>query len=221
MATCSSMQSKLKELRLYLKFEKQTDFAKELGVSQATIANIENGKREISKPIWLKIKTKFGIDLFCWEPLKTRANHLDKVHDTCTSNVVSIPFYSAKAAAGAGAELPNYPEKDVIYFDKRLLQNVLGINQENAAFITAEGDSMLPLINDGDLLLVDSSVQDIINGKVFVIKDGNDLRVKRLKQEWNGDIYLISDNEKYPPEKVNHPINIIGRVVWNGTKEIL
>lgn len=218
MTTYPSMQSKLKELRLHLGFEKQTDFAKKLGVSQATIANIESGKREISKPIWLKIKTKFGIDLFCWEPLK---NPLDKVYDACTSNVVLIPFYSAKAAAGAGAELPSYPEKDVIYFDKRLLQNVLGINQENAAFITAKGDSMLPLINDGDLLLVDSSVQNIINGKVFVVKDGNDLRVKRLKQEWNGDIYLISDNEKYPPEKVNHPINIIGRVVWNGTKEIL
>lgn len=211
----STDSERLRTLRKQLKLT-QKQFAEKCGVHQQLIAMIENGTRRITPAFELGFLKHFGYD-FKTEQQIPKVQSLADSH----SYIVPVPFYSAKAAAGAGVELPSYPEKDVIYFDKRLLQNVLGINQENAAFITAKGDSMLPIINDGDLLLVDSSVQDIINGKVFVVKDGNDLRVKRLKQEWNGDIYLISDNEKYPPEKVNHPINIIGRVVWNGTKEIL
>ena len=78
-------------------------------------------------------------------------------------------------------------------------------------------------IKDGDLLLVDSS-QTTGNNQIFVIRVNNsELRVKRLFKR--GDVLYISSNnskykdEVYYPDNNNVIIEVIGRVVWNGSKE--
>ena len=114
-----------------------------------------------------------------------------------------------------------YSEKDVIHFDKRWLQAVVGHNPENLSLIRAEGDSMIPDIQDGDLLMVDDSVKEVIPNKVFVIMQDNQYRVKKLKTEFNGEVLIISNNPVYPVEVMNKETAIIGQVVWNGSKESL
>lgn len=212
MSTTTELQTKLKELRLFLGFKNQTAFAEKLNVTQATIANMEGGNREVSRPMLLKIKEVFGIDLLSWN---------EKKPEVISSNNISIPYYSAKAAAGEGIEIYNYPEKDVIHFDKRYLHAVVGHNLEHLSLITAEGDSMYPTIMDGDLLMVDDSIKEIRPNKIFVIRQGDKLRVKRLKTELSGDTLILSDNPKYPVEIMNKETEIIGQVVWNGNKEIV
>lgn len=210
MSNKTALQIKLKAFRTSLGLN-QTEFAQSLDISQAAIANMESGNRDVSKPVLIKIANVYGKDLLSSDTQK---------QSTSSGNIIPIPFYSAKASAGVGEMLPDYSEKDVMYFDKRWLQNVLGVQPDSLSLITATGDSMFPLIHDGDLLMVDSSAKNIINNKIFVIEDEGNLRVKRLKQEWGGDTYIISENPKYSPEKVSHNINIIGKVVWNGNREI-
>lgn len=214
MSTGTELQAKLKELRLTLGFKNQTAFAEKLNVTQATIANMESGNREVSKPILLKIKEVFDVDLISW-------NKDNPKNTNNSSNEIRIPFYSAKAAAGKGAEISDYPEKDVILFDKRYLQAVIGHNLEHLSLITAEGDSMYPTIMDSDLLMVDDSIKEIRPNKIFVIRQGDKLRVKRLKTELSGDTLILSDNPKYPVETMNKETEIIGQVVWNGNKELI
>lgn len=211
MAVNTELQTKLKELRLFLGFKNQTAFAEKLNVSQGAIANIECGSREVSRSMLLKIKEVFGIDLLSWN---------QSTAITSSSSIVGIPFYSAKAAAGGGTEIIEYPEKDIIYFDRRYLQAIVGHNLEHLSLITAEGDSMYPTIMDGDLLMVDDSIKEIRPNKIFVIRQGSKLRVKRLKTELTGDTLIISDNPRYPIETMNKETEIIGQVVWNGNKEI-
>ena len=78
---------------------------------------------------------------------------------------------------------------------------------------------MLPDIQDGDLLMVDDSFKEVIPNKVFVIKQDDKYRVKKLKTELNGDILIISNNPTYHVETMNTETEIIGQVVWNGSKE--
>ena len=210
MISKTSYQEKLKELRLALGFKNQTSFAEKLGVTQATIANVESGNREVSKTLLLKIKEVFDIDLLSWS---------DKKQEQHSSNIVPIPFYSAKAAAGSGETLPDYPEKDVIYFDIRFLQAFVSHNIHNLSLIQAEGDSMSPTIQDGDLLMINDSIKEIFPNKIFVIKQDNKLRVKRLKTELSGETLIISDNPSYPIEVMNKETEIVGQVVWSGNKD--
>lgn len=232
--------SNFKRLRQLLKLN-QSEFAEKLGTHQQTIAMIENNKRGVPSSIRENFYKTFGFsydDAICCETerqldnlqqikysvlntaLENHIKDLDKeVYNKL--NYAMIPYYSAKAAAGEGAEVFNYPEKDVIYFDKRYLYAVVGHNIEHLSLITAEGNSMQPSIQDGDLLMIDDSIKEIRPNKIYVIRQDSKLRVKRLRTELTGETLIISDNPQYPPETMNKETEIIGQVVWNGNKEII
>ena len=216
-----NLQLKLRNFRKSLKLN-QVKFAETLGFSQGTIANMESGKREVSKPVLLKIKEIYNVDLMSFGEVKEKTIE--------TSNVVAIPFYNIGATAGSGTYLDNEPEKEQMYFDKRYLKQILKRNTfDNLHVIYAKGDSMdsgwnqPDDIKDGDLLMVDTS-QKTGNNQIFVINLNNELRVKLLKTQGD-DLLIISKNKKYNTEHYtfenleHNKIDIVGRVVWNGSKE--
>lgn len=222
MTTNSTLQVKLKNLRNSLNMN-QTDFANSLGVSQAAIANVESGKRDVSKSLLIKIKETYQVDLLsCTEEMNDNSLY---------SNVIPIPFYNVAASAGSGATLIcDEPEKGYMYFDKRFLKQILKTESyDTLHLIHAVGDSMdsgwnqPDDIKDGDLLMVDTS-QTTGNNHIFVILVNNtELRVKRLFKR--GDVLYISSNnskykeEVYDPDRSNVEIQVVGKVVWNGSKE--
>lgn len=215
-----NLQTKLRDLRIALGYKNQTSFAEKLGISQSAIANIESGNRDISKPVLLKIKEVFNIDLMSWEETDTK--QLD--------NIVPIPFYNIGAAAGNGTLLDVTPEQDVMYFDRRFLKQILKTeNYSSLHVIYAKGDSMdsgwnqPDDIKDGDLLMIDTS-QTKGNNQIFVIIVNNmELRVKRLFKKGEA-LYISSNNSKYKeevyyPDNTDFEVKVIGKVVWNGSKE--
>jgi len=89
----------------------------------------------------------------------------------------------------------------------------------NLALVDVVGDSMETVLSEGDAVLIDLSQTDIISGKAYVIRIGDELLVKYL-QHLPGDlIQVFSENSSiYPPFTVNvkdleAEIFIIGRVV--------
>ena len=78
-------------------------------------------------------------------------------------------------------------------------------------------------IKDGDLLMVDTS-QTTGNNQIFVIMVNNsELRVKKLFKRGEA-LYISSNNSKYKeevyyPDNTDFEVKVIGRVVWNGSKE--
>lgn len=78
---------------------------------------------------------------------------------------------------------------------------------------------MESLIEDGDMLLVDTGRTDFNNGGIFLLTINNDWFVKRLRKRLSGELDVISDNTKYPVEtfKPYDDIEIVvkGRVVKN------
>lgn len=83
-----------------------------------------------------------------------------------------------------------------------------------------KGDSMEPLLFDGDSVLVNLAENDfaqLLDGKVYAIRYGNELRVKRLYRRLDGGLVLRSDNPAYKdedltPQLVAEHITLIGRV---------
>ncbi len=215
---------KLKNFRKKYNISQQA-LADKLGVKQALVSMIEKDTREASSGFKLAFLKAYGID---WDTQIASGEtltieHIQETPKVFSESIVAIPFYSAKAAAGTGEALPDYPETDVIYFDARWLKNILGVNPNNVAIIQAKGDSMdggnYP-IKDGDLLMVDESYKEPIHNQVFVVNLGNnDIVVKRINRHWNGRLSLESDNPTHSCINPTKEATIIGRVVWNGSKE--
>lgn len=83
----------------------------------------------------------------------------------------------------------------------------------------ASGDSMADTIEDGNILLVDTSRTDYQNGGIYLLTINNDWFIKRLRKRLTGELDVISDNSKYPIEtfKPNDDIEVVvkGRVIKN------
>lgn len=94
-----------------------------------------------------------------------------------------------------------------------------GINPTYARRFKVHGDSMEPFLYDSDTVLVNLAETSIINGKVYAMRYGDELRIKRVYKTLSGGLILHSDNPEFLPRDedvqpavVEEHITIIGRV---------
>lgn len=134
-----------------------------------------------------------------------------------------IPQLTAKAAAGLGAENPHVESNTTLAFKRDWLKTK-GVKAENLLVIYADGESMWPTINDHDVLLVDKSKIEPVDGQVFVLSSTDKgAIVKRLVKTALGSWIIRSDNEDKDEfgdivlsrSDVNEH-RIIGKVIWRG-----
>lgn len=130
-----------------------------------------------------------------------------------------IPRYEVSASAGAGSVALTETATEQLAFRRDWLKEI-GVSPAYAKMLSADGDSMEPLIPDGALMLVDTSIRDVRNGCIYVIVKDGDLLVKRVHRKIDGTISLISENPRYDPEVVSadflDKLHIVGRVRWVG-----
>ena len=80
------------------------------------------------------------------------------------------------------------------------LNDLLTVNEVATFFCRVSGRSMEPTMRDGDILMVDKSIEPKINSVVIAAVNG-EMTVKRLT-EVNGKLTLTADNPKYPTVNV-------------------
>lgn len=139
--------------------------------------------------------------------------------DKLPAGFVQIPEY--KICFGAGeAEEPTYEEiQDCVpaYFRSSFFSD-RGINPKNCKRFKVIGDSMIPLINDGDYITVDCTPKDYIeNNQIYALVFDHSLRIKRLIKSFK-TLTIRSDNPIYPDEVLTleeaaQMIHIIGKVI--------
>lgn len=128
---------------------------------------------------------------------------------------VEVPRLDLGAAAGSGRLAGDEAAFDTFRFSRRWLAEQ-GLDRAHLAALRVEGDSMEPLLNDGDEILVDCTPRPLRDG-IHVVRLGETLMVKRLASAGPGRIALLSQNLAYPPlEVAAEELVIIGRVVWKG-----
>ncbi len=121
-----------------------------------------------------------------------------------TQTAVELPFIEGEVRAGFPSPAEDFTE---ISID---LNNELLKNPSSTFFCRVSGDSMEDLgINDGDLLIVDKSLEPQ-DGKVVICYIDGEFTLKRIKIE-KGHCWLMPANENYEPIKVT-PENEF--IVW-------
>ena len=130
---------------------------------------------------------------------------------------VLLPKRRESAAAGAESPAP-VGGTEFIAFRHDWIRSEFGVEPECVAMETAVGESMLPNIQDGDLLLVDTTENHFRSFGVYVLEIAGERLVKRVQPKLDGSLTLISDNSTYEAEHVAPAragqIQVIGRVLW-------
>lgn len=131
-----------------------------------------------------------------------------------------VPKLAVGASAGAGAWAEGEALAGRVGFDEAWLRK-LGVDPKQVSLIRVEGDSMQPVLNDGDDIMVDrgAAFQPLRDG-IHVIRLDGALMVKRLARAPGGRLSVLSDNPAYPSWPDRHPseVELVGRIVWVGRR---
>lgn len=126
-------------------------------------------------------------------------------HPESISDLVTINLYEdVQASAGYGAYNSDVaPTK--LQFDKNFLIQFFNITRfDNLDIIRVTGDSMLPLISDGEYIIVERC-DTAKSGDTVIANIEGELYVKRLKkipyEKW---LVLESENKDYPSIKIDN-----------------
>jgi len=128
--------------------------------------------------------------------------------------MVAVRRIDAKAHAGAGGLVEDDRNGGEERIDPRVVAR-LGVSPATLTMITAHGDSMEPLIHDGDALFVDMADRRLSSRPgIFVIRLDGVLLVKRVARI-GLEVQVTSDNPDTPaiaPVRADR-VAVIGRVV--------
>jgi phage repressor protein C with HTH and peptisase S24 domain len=228
-----NLAKRLKAARLAKDFT-QVELAKRSGVKQSDISKLERGDT---------LKTTAVLALA--RALDCDANWLDTgdgapafLHShTLQSSpssegrekveALTIQQFDTGGAMGHGLVLQDQPGviRSWTVSPDWIKQNVHRITgPKNLAIVTGFGDSMRPLYNPGDPLLIDTGVTRADIDGIFFFRVGDEGFVKRLQRipTMNGMVIrAMSDNQKYAPFDIlkGMDFQVFGRVVkaWQGT----
>lgn len=212
--------SRIKSIRI-AKGLTQTSFAALIGVKQKTVSNWESGRNEPNIPTLEYISNKWAISLD-WlltgegEMLKSAPKALVAQDDELTH----IPEYDVCLSAGFGA----YPQDHALAIGHRpfstLWLNKKGLKAKDLQLVRVAGDSMEPLLKDKDMVMIDSSRTKPSEAMPFAVRLEDDLLVKTIQRQGDGNIALVSRNKAYDNIIINQhnppqDFQVIGAVVWH------
>lgn len=177
--------------------------ASQTGISQASLARAAADQQELGLEAISKLVDFFGLTIS--EP------GIDSVEYEMIPKV--------EARAGAGSSLITNGEVQGYYAFRQNFLCRVGIHAKRSIMLDVMGDSMQPLIMNGDTILVDQSQTIPQDGKIFLVGFGDELLVKRLQRTPRGWM-LVSQNPDYAPMSVEgtdlEVFRVYGRVRWFG-----
>lgn len=120
----------------------------------------------------------------------------------------------------SATDRPSIPLLGVVKagYDYLAEQNIVGYvncqvkDKENCFALKVKGDSMEPILYEGDIIVVHKQ-NDVENGQVAVVLiNGDEATVKKVNKN-KDSIELIAFNSYYPPKKMTEGFTIIGKVI--------
>ena len=134
---------------------------------------------------------------------------IDKIWSADTSESIEFPFFDTRIQAG-------FPSPAEDHLEQRLDLNSLLIENPSATFfVRVAGESMSDVgINDGDILVVDRSIENWENKIVVAVID-SEFTIKRFKRH-SETVVLEAENPNYPSIKITPEtdFSVWGVVCW-------
>jgi phage repressor protein C with HTH and peptisase S24 domain len=198
------------------------DVAREAGVNRSFVYDILRGRSQVPNLERLtRIARVMKVEPDWLLTGKGRVTGDDPITEDYHNEYVAIQYAAERPSMGGGAivEAEDRPGRD-FHFRRAWIRDRLKAAPSMLRVMAVQGDSMMPTLNEGDVILVDMTQRSPIPPGIFVLHDGMGLVAKRLEHVPMSDpprVRIISDNGRYTPyDCTADEINIIGRVRWYG-----
>lgn len=210
--------------------ESEKEFARRLGSSEALFKNLSSGSLPSADRLAVLLSEigetlVLGRDQLSVDPSPVRNITLDAI------NYASIALHDAWLSAGSGAENHCRNVVDTLAFRCDWLKRE-GIDAGYACLARVMGESMLPTLAAGDMVLINQAqveptvrrrgAKDLRRSPIYALVENGEARIKRIERPDEETMILISDNPDYPPEirtpaqRERLQTTIIGKVMWWG-----
>ena len=117
------------------------------------------------------------------------------------------------AAAGGGAEALGEEIAGRVWFRQDWLDRQ-GLDPTQCVVIGVSGESMEPLLCEGDSILVDRKRRRRLQDRIFVVRTDDGLVVKRAGRDDDGGWLLVSEHPSWAPAPWPADAETIGQAVW-------
>ena len=179
------------------------------GFNKTNISKWENGKAEPRMDTVRLIAATFGVSPNTLIGISDHPTNLIKVD---RASVVRIPVLGTIKCGQ-----PILAEENITGYREELSDR---LPSGNLFYLRSQGDSMLPTIPEGSLVLIREQPTVEYGEVAAVLVNGDtEATLKRVKKQ--GDIVmLIADNPDYPPYVItkDNPARIIGKAVLVSTE---
>jgi phage repressor protein C with HTH and peptisase S24 domain len=142
---------------------------------------------------------------------------LSKAFGDDSGSRYSISYYpNIKASAGDGYCNSEISDVEIISLPKAIIDKKINAGKIDA--IRVHGDSMHPTIRENDIIFIATNMIEVYDNKIYVIRYGDEIRVKRIFKRRGEKILLRSDNQAFPDEEVSvhdEDIAVLGQVIYN------
>ncbi len=130
----------------------------------------------------------------------------------------AVPKYKARLSGGPGSLEDSDQIEANMMFRTEFLKKKGPVNK--MALFEVSGDSMVPFIHHGDVVLVDRShdtSKQIVDGKAYAFQENGTVKVKRLSRQGDKIIASSDNHMMHPPYHVDLDMfHLIGKVIWVG-----
>lgn len=144
------------------------------------------------------------------------------VTDQSDTKAELIDIWDIEASAGDGSVVPHGETvADRLAMPVDYLRSITGTSPRHLQIITVKGRSMLTTLDDGDVIMIDTTKCHLGHDGIYVIRLDDALHIKRIgRSSTRGMVRIISDNQaEYPAfERPMAEIETVGRVIWAGKK---
>jgi phage repressor protein C with HTH and peptisase S24 domain len=191
----------------------QSELARELEINRSGITHARNNNKIPDKWV-VKLYKKFGLNPQWIE--SGIGNVFINIKSDNDVEFKYIPKVAARLSAGTGSFESEENITDYLSFQTKWLAGKGAANSMVAMEVF--GQSMEPVIKEGDTVLIDQSQNRIIAGTIYAVGVEDTILIKRLEKHPD-KLVLSSDNKSYEPIYIKREetdmVRIIGKVIWS------
>lgn len=180
-----------------------------MGVNKNTISQYKTGDRTPPMERLESLVDALGVSLpeffACRDESKPELEFVERV--------------SARPRAGGGGLETDAAHQGYYSFHRQFIARKGGTPDDMKIFEVA-GDSMMPTLQDGDLIMINLRENDVRSGYIYLLRIEDELMVKRLENRPGGLLLVRSDNTVYETisidkRAIDNDFEVFGRMVWS------
>lgn len=197
----------------------QVEAAERAGYSQSYYNQIETGVRDYNSRVLEALAGAFECSV---EDLIAPGEIVPDDNDDqapskrvkADTDKVQVPQLDLRFGMGGGAIYDAPVKAEPMSFSRAWMRQITDAPVDKLFWASGIGDSMMPTIHDGDIVLVDTSqTEPRMRDQIWALNLYGQGLIKRLRTTADGYL-IVSDNKEVSPENATDgSMDIVGRVV--------